>query len=133
MKNLCTPVESEDIRSVITTNLDRAAKLNFAQVQQESHLEGLNFMSRQIFSDFDHLESNSLPISREGGSEVLHCVKSEVVLLTAKMRHAHSALVYIQRVHTCMDFQPLESDGLKSLKMTAYCRNYDYHPLNIML
>ena len=41
MKNLCTPVESDDIRTIITTNLDRAAKLNFAQVQQESHLEGL--------------------------------------------------------------------------------------------
>ena len=41
MKNLCTPVECDDIRTIITTNLDRAAKLNFAQVQQESHLEGL--------------------------------------------------------------------------------------------
>ena len=41
MKNQCTPVESDDILTIITTNLDRAAKLNFAQVQQESHLEGL--------------------------------------------------------------------------------------------
>ena len=51
-------------------------------------------MFHQIFSGFDNSESYSLPISHEGGSEVLPRVKSEVVLLTAKMRHAHSALVY---------------------------------------
>ena len=40
MKNLTTPAIAEDVKTVITSNLDRAAKLNFAQVQQESHLEG---------------------------------------------------------------------------------------------
>ena len=99
MKNLCTPVESEDIRSVITTNLDRAAKLNFAQVQQESHLEGLYFVFRQIFSDFNHFESDSLLVSHEDGSDVLHRVKSEVVLLIAKMRHAQSAPIYPTGLH----------------------------------
>ena len=40
MKDLKTAVNPEDVRTTVTANLDRAAKLNFAQVQQESHLEG---------------------------------------------------------------------------------------------
>ena len=40
MRGLTEPADPEEVRMVITSNLDRAAKLNFAQVQQESHLEG---------------------------------------------------------------------------------------------
>ena len=47
MKNLTTPANADDVKTIITNNLDRAAKLNFAQVQQESHLEG--FYSREMF------------------------------------------------------------------------------------
>ena len=47
MKNLTTPANADDVKTIITNNLDRAAKLNFAQVQQESHLEGLYY--RKMF------------------------------------------------------------------------------------
>ena len=40
MVDLKTAVNAEDVRNIVTGNLERAAKLNFAQVQQESHLEG---------------------------------------------------------------------------------------------
>ncbi|CBY12683.1 unnamed protein product [Oikopleura dioica] len=39
MNDLSTPVPMEEIKGIVTINLDKAAKLNFAQVQQESRLE----------------------------------------------------------------------------------------------
>mgnify|MGYP000670391732 CR=1 FL=1 len=47
MKDIKTAANPEEVRLVVTTNLDRAAKLNFAQVQQESHLEGIYSITLQ--------------------------------------------------------------------------------------
>jgi hypothetical protein len=45
MNDLSTPVPMEEIKGIVTVNLDKAAKLNFAQVQQESRLEGKSVIS----------------------------------------------------------------------------------------
>lgn len=45
MNDLSTPVPMEEIKGIVTVNLDKAAKLNFAQVQQESRLEGKSVKS----------------------------------------------------------------------------------------
>jgi hypothetical protein len=50
MKDLKTGVNKEQVRLVVTQNLDKAAKLNFAQVQQESHLEGNYLRFRSLSS-----------------------------------------------------------------------------------
>ena len=54
MVDLKTAVNAEDVRNVVTANLERAAKLNFAQVQQESHLEGMN---RCVYHYISNLKS----------------------------------------------------------------------------